>query len=79
MWFQRKRSRVCPRVRGGFASSNRCVVSHWAELFGGHLREQSYICHSVQEMHQGFGFFLFLRAINRAARDALGTLDISLW
>lgn len=60
-------------------SSNRRVVSHCTEWFGGHSKEDKAIYTSVQVMHQGSGFFGFLRAINRAAPDALGTLDVSWW
>lgn len=59
-------------------SSNRYVVSYWTEWFGGCLKEDKAIYTSVQVMHQGFGFFLVLRATNRAAPDPLGTSDVSL-
>lgn len=59
MCSQRKRSELCPKVREVFVPSNRGVVSHWMEWFGGHLKEDKAIYTSVQVMHQGLGLFIF--------------------
>lgn len=55
IWFQMKRSRLCPKEEEDFVSSDKHVDSHWREMiwlwFGESLKEDKATYAAVQIMH----------------------------